>query len=391
MEVEFEGLSENSIVKIVNTLITKAIECGVSDIHLEHAANGLRVRYRIDGVLQDQSKIDLQLMQQVVGRIKVLAKLDIAERRLPQDGKFQHLHDSVLVDLRISTFPGVLGEKIVIRILDQKHHNVNLNKIGMELAALVKLRRLISASHGFILVTGPTGSGKTTTLYAALKELHAPDKNIITLEDPVEYNLAGITQGQIYPKAGFSFAKGIRALLRQDPDVAMIGEIRDPESARIAIEAALTGHIVLSTLHTNDAASAIVRLMDMGIEPFLINASLTGVVAQRLVRRLCDSCKVESEPIKADLVIMKEFYIKCDKIFKPVGCDKCNQIGYKGRVGIFEVLLIDDHLRELIVKHTRLQDIYKLAVANGMITLKEDAIQKLCEGITSLQEILQII
>lgn len=382
---------EDSIVDLVNFLITKAITLGASDIHLEHDSDGLRVRYRIDGVLHDQPKIGKALMLQVIGRIKVLAKLDLSERRIPQDGKIRQACEDGFVDLRVSTFPGVYGEKFVIRILDQRHHNVDLDQIGMEASMLKKIRNLIARPHGFITVTGPTGSGKTTTLYAILKELHAPDKNIITLEDPVEYLITGITQGQIYPKAGFSFAKGIRALLRQDPDIAMIGEIRDSESARIAIEAALTGHIVLSTLHTNDAAGAVARLMDMGIEPFLLNASLSGVIAQRLVRRLCEHCKVASAPTLQEQVLMAEYDINCPQLFKAVGCEHCKHLGFKGRIGVFELLEINDNLRELIIKHPKLSDIYQQGIANGMVPMKQDAIQKLKAGVTTLSEILRVI
>lgn len=384
-------LIEDSIVDLVNFLISKAITLGASDIHLEHDHDGLRVRYRIDGVLHDQPRVGKQLMLQVAGRIKVLARLDLSERRIPQDGKIRHAYQDGFIDLRISTFPGVYGEKFVIRILDQRHHNVALDQIGMSLQMLKKIRNLIARPHGFIVVTGPTGSGKTTTLYAILKELHAPDKNIITLEDPVEYLIAGITQGQIYPKAGFSFAKGIRALLRQDPDIAMIGEIRDSESATIAIEAALTGHVVLSTLHTNDAAGAIARLMDMGIEPFLLNASLSGVVAQRLVRRLCEHCKVASAPSLQEQVLMAEYQIDCKRLFKAVGCDHCKNLGYKGRIGVFELLEIDESLRELIIKHPRLHDIYQQGIISGMIPIKQDAIEKLEAGITTLSEILRVV
>ena len=384
-------LSDDSIVKLVEFIIAKAISAGASDIHLEHDSDGLRVRYRIDGVLHDQTKINKQLMLQVAGRIKVLAKLDLSERRIPQDGKIRYMHEEEYVDLRVSTFPGAYGEKFVIRILDQRQLNVVLNNLGMDLALLKKVQDLIARPHGFILVTGPTGSGKTTTLYAMLKELHAPDKNIITLEDPVEYLISGITQGQIYPKAGFSFAKGMRSLLRQDPDIAMVGEIRDSESARIAIEAALTGHIVLSTLHTNDAAGAVARLMDMGIEPFLINASLSGVIAQRLVRKLCDHCKVVEQPSIHDLVLMQELNIECKQLFKSVGCDQCKHLGYSGRVGIFELLELTEDLRNLIIKHPKLSDIYQRAIADGMTPLRQDAVQKLVAGITSLEEVLRVI
>jgi type II secretory ATPase GspE/PulE/Tfp pilus assembly ATPase PilB-like protein len=386
-----ELLVEDSIVGIVNILISRAIAAQASDIHLEHDADGLRVRYRIDGVLHDQPKIDKQFMLQVSGRIKVLAKLDLAERRVPQDGKIRYSYDDSMIDLRISTFPGVFGEKFVIRILDQRHHNINLENLGLSSALLACLQKLILKPHGFILVTGPTGSGKTTTLYSMLKALHAPDKNIITLEDPVEYLISGITQGQIYPKAGFSFAKGIRSLLRQDPDVAMVGEIRDSESARIAIEAALTGHIVLSTLHTNDASGAIARLMDMGIEPFLINASLTGVIAQRLVRKLCEKCKILAQPNLQDQVLMIEYDIICDQFYKPVGCADCKNLGFSGRIGIFELLEINQDLRDLIIQHPRLIDIYTAGLRNGMIPLKQAAIEKLVSGVTSLEEVLRVI
>lgn len=386
-----ELIVEDSIVSLVNILIAKAIAAGASDIHLEHDSDGLRVRYRIDGVLHDQPKIDKQFMLQVSGRIKVLAKLDLAERRVPQDGKIRHSYDESMIDLRVSTFPGVFGEKFVIRILDQRHHNISLEKLGLSSDLLARVQKLILKPHGFILVTGPTGSGKTTTLYSMLKALHAPDKNIITLEDPVEYLISGITQGQIYPKAGFSFAKGIRSLLRQDPDIAMVGEIRDSESARIAIEAALTGHIVLSTLHTNDASGAIARLMDMGIEPFLINASLTGVIAQRLVRKLCEQCKIAEQPGLQDLALMAEYEIVCDQLYRPVGCEACKNLGFSGRVGIFELLELNQALRDLIIKHPRLDDIYAAGLQNGLIPLKQAAIEKLLAGITSLEEVLRVI
>lgn len=385
-------VGEDSIVSLVNILISKAIAANASDIHLEHDSDGLRVRYRIDGVLHDQPKIDKQLMLQVAGRIKVLARLDLAERRVPQDGKFRHSYDNVIIDLRVSTFPGVYGEKFVIRILDQRQHNVALANLGMAPDLLQRVHDLILKPHGFIVVTGPTGSGKTTTLYAMLKELHAPDKNIITLEDPVEYLIAGITQGQIYPKAGFSFAKGIRSLLRQDPDVAMIGEIRDAESATIAIEAALTGHIVLSTLHTNDAAGAVARLMDMGIEPFLINAALTGVIAQRLVRKLCDNCKkLVKEPSLKDLALMAQYEISCANLYVPVGCEQCRGLGFNGRFGIFELLELNQDLHDLIIKHPRLDDIYQAGLKNGMVPLRQAAVEKLQAGLTSLEEILRVI
>src|SRR5579872_3772289 len=282
---------DQSVVKQVEAIIAQALAVGASDIHLEPTQKQLRVRFRIDGVLYDQKPVEHSLMQQVISRLKVLANINIAEKRIPQDGKFSEVHGKKPIDFRVSTFPGLFGEKIVVRILDRAAHAMKLEQLGFEPAMLSTLHQLARKQNGFFLVTGPTGSGKTTTLYGMLSYVHSPDKNITTLEDPVEYHLDGITQGHINPKAGFTFEKGIRALLRQDPNILMVGEIRDRETARVAIEAALTGHLVLSTLHTNNAPGAIMRLMDMNIEPFLINAALTGVLAQRLVRKLCFECK----------------------------------------------------------------------------------------------------
>jgi type II secretory ATPase GspE/PulE/Tfp pilus assembly ATPase PilB-like protein len=391
MGVSLEGVVDDSIVRLVDYLINRAIELEASDIHLEVEAGGLRVRYRLDGVLQDQAPVSTNQMWQVIGRLKVLARLDLAENRIPQDGKFRHVSNLAQVDLRVSTFPGVLGEKMVLRILDQKHHNISLDRLGLDSKLYQNFLNLIQRSHGFILVTGPTGSGKTTTLYAALKQLHAPDKNIITLEDPVEYYLTGITQGQIYPKAGFSFAKGIRALLRQDPDVAMIGEIRDSESARIAIEAALTGHVVFSTLHTNDAPSAVVRLMEMGIEPFLLNAAISGIMAQRLVRKLCEKCKLLDQLTTSEQTWLQEQGCQLGRAFRPVGCDFCYQTGYRGRVGVFELLQFTDDLRALINRQPRLSEIYQQAAQDGMTSFKIDALSKLQAGVTSLEEVVALL
>lgn len=391
MGVSLEGAVDDSIVKLVDYLINRAIELEASDIHLEVESDGLRVRYRLDGVLHDQAAVPISQMRQVIGRLKVLARLDLAERRIPQDGKFRHVGDQSQIDLRVSTFPGVLGEKIVLRILDQKHHNISLDRLGLAPELYQNFLNLIQRSHGFILVTGPTGSGKTTTLYAALKHLHAPDKNIITLEDPVEYYLTGITQGQIYPKAGFSFAKGIRALLRQDPDVAMIGEIRDSESARIAIEAALTGHVVFSTLHTNDAPSAVVRLMEMGIEPFLLNAAISGIVAQRLLRKLCENCKFLDKLSDFEQAWLREQGCELSQTFRSKGCSDCYQTGYRGRVGVFELLLFTDGLRALITHQPRLAEIYQQVSQDGMISLKADALAKLRSGVTSLEEVVALL
>lgn len=380
-----------SIIQRVDDLIVRAIKRNASDIHLESHANNLRVRYRIDGVLYDEQKIEASYALQVLSRIKILAHINIAEKRVPQDGKFQIKQQNRAIDLRVSTFPSVYGEKIVIRILDKADHTIELEKLGFQQSVLAKFKELINHSNGFLLVTGPTGSGKTTTLYAALAALHTPEKNIITLEDPVEYNLEGITQGQIHPDAGFTFERGMRALLRQDPDIAMVGEVRDKQTARIAIEAALTGHLVLSTLHTNGAPAAIMRLMDMGIEPFLINASLTGILAQRLVRKICLNCRIEVIPTEQEQKIIEQFPLTVTTFFKGTGCSHCFNLGYKGRIGVFELLVMDNKLRALIVQNPVFEAIYAQALANGMQTLLHDASQKLAAGVITLQELVRVI
>lgn len=376
-------------VSIVNQIISKAIELGVSDIHLESNSKGLRVRYRIDGVLHDQKIISKDFADQVISRIKVLAGIDIAKKRVPQDGKFM-LEDKP-IDFRVSTFPSVKGEKLVVRILDKEQQNIKLESLGFSEDTYKKFLNLINKNSGFILVTGPTGSGKTTTLYAALSKLHKPDKNIITLEDPVEYNIDDITQGHIQTDSGFSFAQAIRALLRQDPDIAMIGEIRDKESAKIAIEASLTGHLVFSTLHTNDAVSAIVRLMDMGIEPYLIKASLSGVLAQRLARKICQVCKEQYAPSAQEKATLNHYGLKISSLCRGTGCKNCNNLGYKGRTGVFELLLLDDSLRSYISEEADIQKVRDEAVKAGMNLLLLDGCHKLESGIISLEELIKIL
>ncbi len=332
------------------------------------------------------------MMQQVISRLKVLAKMNIAEKRLPQDGKFFFTINNKPIDLRLSTFPSLFGEKMDVRILDRDAHAMQLNHLGFMPSMLQTITTLTGKSHGFFLVTGPTGSGKTTTLYAILSRLHAPDKNIVTLEDPEEYNLEGITQGPINTDAGFTFEKGIRALLRQDPDILMVGEIRDRQTARIAIEAALTGHMVLSTLHTNDAPSAVMRLMDMGIEPFLINASLSGVLAQRLVRKICNGCKISFTHDNVSLHLCKKLGITEDFVlYRGSGCSACNGSGYRGRIGVFELLVISSPLRARIVTYPNFDEIYQQSRNDGMISLQEDGIAKVKDGIISLEELARII
>ena len=381
--------SQAPVVTLVDNLLHAAIAMAASDIHLESTNTNLRVRARIDGVLYDQDAIDISLKDQVLSRLKVLANINIAEKRVPQDGKFRMVAHGQEVDLRVSTFPAMYGEKIVVRILDRNRNRIALDQLGMQPSMFEAFKELLSRSSGFFLVTGPTGSGKTTTLYAALSHLNAPEKNIITLEDPVEYAVNGITQGQIQPEAGFTFEKGIRSVLRQDPDVLMVGEIRDKQTARVAIEAALTGHMVLSTLHTNDASSAMVRLMDMGIEPFLLNASITGVLAQRLARKICTECRIETQPTDEEKVLLDRIGLKLATIYRGVGCDACMQLGYKGRTGIFELLVMTSALRSLIVQQPQYESLYVQACSDGMHTLLYDGAHKVKEGIITVQELLR--
>lgn len=385
------GYESTPVIELVDIIVATAIEKSASDIHFESTQQGLRVRFRVDGVLYDQDMIVAKVGPQVLARIKILASLDSAQKRIPQDGKFHVTHNDVDVDLRISTFPALYGEKIVVRILDRSKNTLALNNLGFSEQTLQSFTSLTHQSSGFFLVTGPTGSGKTTTLYATLAELNAPEQHIITLEDPVEYNLAGVTQGQINPQTGFTFEKGIRSLLRQDPDIVMIGEIRDTQTARIAIEAALTGHVVFSTLHTHDAPSAIMRLMDMGIEPFLINAALSGVLAQRLARTICVHCKIEYKPDEQEQVLLNELNVSHKVLYKATGCTKCSQLGYKGRTGIFELLTMTSSLRALVVQHPLFDNVYEQACADGMQTLLHDGIQKVCEGIITLQELVRVL
>jgi type II secretory ATPase GspE/PulE/Tfp pilus assembly ATPase PilB-like protein len=379
-------------IKLVDALIQNAISHRASDIHLEPTECNLRVRFRIDGILYDQESIDVGIAQQVCARIEVLSNIDGAKRRVPHDGKFCVVHNNRPIDLRVSSFPSLYGPKMVVRILDRLHHQIALDQLGMDdIAEYERFVQLIQKSSGFLLVSGPTGSGKTTTLYAALAQLNKPEKHIITLEDPVEYQVNGITQGHIYLPAGFTFEKGMRALLRQDPDIVMVGEIRDRETAQIALEAALTGHMVFSTVHTNDAASVVMRLIDMDIEPFLINAALTGVLAQRLARKVCAECRDMHEPTETELRILKKYHLEPTLLAKGAGCQTCNNTGYKGRTGIFELLEISHDLRTRISNEPVFDDIYQQGCADGMRPLIRHAEQKLKEGIISLAELVRII
>lgn len=386
-----QNKSLDQIIEFVDNLFYSAIEIHASDIHLQPEENFARIRYRVDGILYDQDSVDLEQLKHIISRIKILAGLDISIHRLPQDGKIKLTLNNLenkkqIIDLRISTFPSTYGEKMVVRILDRSYNLLNLESLGMQKNMLSQIKNLIQKPHGFFLVTGPTGSGKTTTLYAMLSELNKPGKNIVTIEDPVEYAVPGIMQSQVNEKAGFNFQNGLRSLLRQDPDIMMIGEIRDKITAQIAIESALTGHLVFSTLHTNDAAGAITRLIDMGVEPFLINATLTGILAQRLVRKLCNKCKKETPSTLAP-----EFKNLSATSFKSQGCSECFNLGYKGRTGIFELLVLDDPIRDLVMQKSATNKILNQAKQSGMQTLLNDGIEKVNAGQICIEELLASI
>jgi len=374
------------VVNMVNSLISRAVEMAASDIHLEPEKEEFGCRYRIDGILYPSSSIPKQEQSAVISRIKIMANMDIAEKRLPQDGRTQVYAAGREVDLRISTFPSIHGENVVMRILDRSGGILKLQQLGFSKSDLAQFLELIKRPYGIILVTGPTGSGKTTTLYAALSQINTPEKNIITLEDPVEYEIPHIRQCQVNVKAGLTFAKGLRSIVRQDPDIIMIGEIRDKETADIAIHAALTGHLVFSTLHTNDAASAATRLIDMGVEPFLVASSVIGILAQRLMRTLCPDCKQKGTVPDSLRGALK----KGAGPFKEVGCKKCKQRGYTGRSGIYELLLPNDKLKELIGRKASATVLVEEATKAGMKTLRNAGLEKIISGETSVSELLRV-
>lgn len=381
--------SDPPVVQYVNSLIIKAANSNASDIHLQPKQNGIELCFRIDGVLYNIEPPPKTMFAAIITRIKILAQLDIAEHRLPQDGRFKVRLGLGEIDLRTSYFPTIYGESVVIRILDTASNLLNLDKLGFPAEDLQRYRELSHYSYGLILVTGPTGSGKTTTLYATLNEMKSVEKNMVTLEDPVEYRLPFIQQTQINTAIGFDFPRGLRSILRQDPDVIMVGEIRDRETAEIAIHAALTGHLVFSTLHTNDAAGATVRLVNMGVEPFLITSSLLGVLAQRLLRCICTECRQE---YKLSANILKKLSIDKDtqKFYRGEGCPKCLQSGYKGRTGTYELLVPDEKLRNLILSRASSEVIKRAACENGMKTMKENGIDRAKAGITTLEEVLRV-
>lgn len=380
---------EAPVIKLVDLIIRQAIDDNASDIHIEPQHKKLSLRYRIDGVLYEMPSPSQTLYLPIISRIKILSKMDIAEKRLPQDGSFMVKISDRLIDLRVSSLPTIYGEKIVIRILDKSRVPLDLAKLGFFPKELELIRKGIKSSYGLILLTGPTGSGKSTTLYAALQEIYSPTTNIITAEDPVEYRMEGISQVQVKPEIGLGFANVLRCFLRQDPDVILVGETRDLETAEIAIRAALTGHLVLSTLHTNDAPSSITRLMDIGVPLYLVISSIRLIVAQRLIRKLCPHCKEPAEISKEELP--KGIQINAPIIYKPKGCDKCNFVGYKGQTIISEVLLIDEAIRESVVKGCNSQEIMSIANKKGSYSLLESGIKRVEEGISSLEEVLSVV
>ncbi|MCZ6493018.1 MAG: ATPase, T2SS/T4P/T4SS family [Planctomycetota bacterium] len=392
-EAQSEDLEEaesSPVVRLVNHIIQSAMREGASDIHIEPGEKTLKVRFRIDGVLFDMMNPPKKMHAAITSRLKIMANLDIAERRLPQDGRIRVTVLGRKLDLRVSTIPTPNGEKTVMRILDTRSINVPLEELGFAEDTLTLWKNQVSQPHGIILVTGPTGSGKTTTLYASIQQMDTRKLNISTVEDPVEYNVPGITQIQTHEKIGMTFAAALRALLRQDPDVIMVGEIRDMETATIAIQAALTGHLVLSTLHTNDAPASITRLINIGIEPFLVAAAVNSVLAQRLVRRICKHC-TEEGPVKPEIAEFLELHgISASKTVTGKGCQRCRQTGYSGRLGLYELLLLDDFIRDAIARNPNVIEFRRICSERGMVTLREDGFKKVADGQSTVEEILRV-
>ncbi|MDP6625536.1 MAG: type II secretion system ATPase GspE [Nitrospinota bacterium] len=385
--------SEAPVIKLVNLIISRAVEIEASDIHFEPFEKELVVRYRIDGVLREMEAPPHRLQNAIISRVKIMSKLNIAERRLPQDGRIQLRLSGREIDVRVSTIPTIYGESVVLRLLDRGNVVLDLTRLGFPPESLTNFSRLISKPYGMLLVTGPTGSGKTTTLYASLNKLHSPEKKIITIEDPIEYQLHGVNQIHVKSQIGLTFANGLRSIVRQDPDIIMVGEIRDSETANIAIQAALTGHMVFSTVHTNDSAGAIARLSDMGVEHYLMASAIVGVLAQRLVRKICIHCKEivkvsNRYPDKRGPEINSALQV--NEVYEGKGCEKCNMTGYRGRIGIYELLLIHEEVHEMILEKTSSIHIKEKARSLGMVTLREDGWQKVKEGITSVSEIYRV-
>ena len=378
------------VIRYVNYIIQNAIKEGASDIHIEPSEKKLKVRFRIDGELFETMNPPAAMSAAITSRLKIMANLDISQRRIPQDGRIRCTVQGRKLDLRMSTLPTAYGEKTVMRILDTKSINVQLEDLGFHEDTLAIWKKQVEAPHGIVLVTGPTGSGKTTTLYSSLRQLDKNSMNISTVEDPVEYHLEGITQTQTHEKIGMTFATALRSLLRQDPDVIMLGEIRDSETAQIAVQAALTGHLVLSTLHTNDAPASITRLVNIGLEPFLVGAAVNGVLAQRLVRRLCAACKHQQKPTDEMAEFLQMQGLDAELVWAPKGCDKCRHTGYSGRVGIYELLTVDDQLRDVIARNPNVAEFRRTCIERGMVPLRGDGMRKVGKGLTTVEEILRV-
>jgi len=387
-----DDTSEAPIIKLVNHIISQSIKARASDIHIEPYQHSFTVRYRVDGILYDLLTPPKWIQPALISRIKVVAKMNIAEKRLPQDGRFEVKIGDQNIDLRVSTIPTAFGERVVLRLLNKSGSLLELPDLGFSPARLEVLKELVSSPNGILLVTGPTGSGKTTTLYAILQSINKPNINIITIEDPVEYQIKGISQIQVNPKIDLTFARGLRSIVRQDPDVILIGEVRDMETAGIAVQSALTGHLVFSTLHTNDSASAITRLVDMGVEPFLISSSVLAVAAQRLVRVLCDNCKIPYQPstIYLESIGVSPDDFNRSQIYKAVGCERCISTGYKGRQGIFEIMVLNQQLKGLILETFDSNRIKNEAIKHNMVSLRQDGIERVLEGTTTMEEVLRV-
>jgi type IV pilus assembly protein PilB len=390
-EIEIrESAVEGPVIKLVNSIVAQAVEDGASDIHFEPDGRDMRVRFRVDGVLRESTRIPRRMIPGVISRVKIMADLNIAERRLPQDGRVSRTVNGHAIDVRVVTMPRVDGEGVVMRILDKQQALIGLDSLGMAERTREDFEAGFRLPYGAVLVTGPTGSGKSTTLYAALNEINSPERNIITIEDPVEYQIPGINQLQVNLKAGLTFANGLKSMLRADPDVIMVGEIRDVDTAKIAVESALTGHLVLSTLHTNDAPSAISRLTEMGIEPFLTSSAVSTVVAQRLVRRLCTHCKKRTL-LSVSSLEQAGFNVAFDlEAYEPAGCNRCGATGYRGRIGLYEVMTMTEALRGLTVERASADDIKNTAAAEGMRPLRADGFEKVKNGITSISEVARV-
>lgn len=381
---------DSPIVRLVNQILQMAVEQRASDIHIDPHETKVVIRYRIDGILRTERALPKHMQGMLTARIKILANMDITEHRVPQDGRIKMNIDFHPIDLRVSTLPTIYGEKIVMRVLDLGAALNDLNKLGFNKVNLQRFIQLIEQPTGIVLITGPTGSGKSSTLYAALNRLNGEHVNIITIEDPVEYQLEGVNQIQVNPNVGMTFAEGLRSILRQDPNIIMVGEIRDRETAEIAIRASLTGHLVLSTLHTNDALSTVARLIDMGVEPFLVATSLSGVVSQRLVRRVCRDCQQEQEPTKREIDIFARRGLKIEKVIRGRGCPTCNMTGYKGRIALHELMVMSDDMRKVILNGEPLSKLREIAIKNKMIFLIDDGLLKVKQGLTTTEEVLRV-